>query len=327
MNENKFRAYLRLKDMSQEEIEQHVVTIANLEAILQKHTASWTLEDLSPSSIQCLMDDLIDIGENSVENLVMMLRYAKATDNQELFITIFEMLDGSEAMENLSSKLAEQVGEDLRDIIFEDLEMPPLGLSKREKARFTYRVMRRMEEIFEERVCREVLSDSLRDLPDTYFIEQKSDYYNTCEGNLDRFLLLKGEQFIDTLRHHQQQETLFFGQEITEAVIDFVKSYPEIGGGVRNGNVIFETKIPFNTKAYLEEKDPEARRYLYCHCPWVKESLRSNTLKVSATFCQCSAGFHKKIYEVIFEQKLKAEVLQSVLKGDDRCRFAIHLPE
>jgi hypothetical protein len=30
---------------------------------------------------------------------------------------------------------------------------------------------------------------------------------------------------------------------------------------------------------------------------------------------------------VIFGQKLKAEVIESVLQGDDWCKIAIHLPE
>ncbi len=34
----------------------------------------------------------------------------------------------------------------------------------------------------------------------------------------------------------------------------------------------------------------------------------------------------KKPWEVIFEGPLEAEVLESVLQGDLRCRFAIHLP-
>ena len=110
-------------------------------------------------------------------------------------------------------------------------------------------------------------------------------------------------------------------------MIDFVVSDPEIGGGRRKGKIIFATKIPYNTKAYLEEKDEEVRRYYYCHCPWVKESIRNNGLKVTSMFCQCSAGFHKKPWEMIFGQKLKAKVLSSILQGDDQCRFAIYLPD
>jgi hypothetical protein len=48
---------------------------------------------------------------------------------------------------------------------------------------------------------------------------------------------------------------------------------------------------------------------------------------VSPTFCQCSAGFPKKPWEVIFGRALEAEVVESVLKGDPWCKIAIHLPE
>jgi hypothetical protein len=37
------------------------------------------------------------------------------------------------------------------------------------------------------------------------------------------------------------------------------------------------------------------------------------------------AGFHKKPWEVIFGRTIQADVLESVLQGDMRCRFAIHL--
>ena len=63
-----------------------------------------------------------------------------------------------------------------------------------------------------------------------------------------------------------------------------------------------------------------------CHCPWVKESLKNGKSEIPPRFCECSAGFHKKRYELIFGQPLKAEIIQSVLKGDDWCKIAIHLP-
>jgi hypothetical protein len=282
---------------------------------------------LNSPSTQAVVDEMIDNGENSSENLIVMLRYAKAIGNRAMFKTLFEMLDGCEVMDNLSNKLAEHVGDELRDIVFEGLPLPPLGLSKRDKARYTYRVMRRMGEIFEDQVCREILSDSLRDLPDAYYTECKTDFYDICKGNIDQYLKFKGQKFIDTLHGHKQRGELFFGQEITDDVIYFVKANPEMGGGVRAGDVIYETKIPFNTKAYLEQMDPEKKRYHYCHCPWVKELIRHDTLKLSATFCQCSAGFHKRPYEIIYEDKLKAEVLMSVLRGDPFCRFAIYIPQ
>lgn len=327
MNEKNFQDYLSTRGFNTEEIEKQVDQVKIIESILQKNFIALNFTDLNAASVQMLVNDMIDCGENSLENILALVRYAKAIDNREMFTTVFEMLDGCEVMDNLSIRLSEVVGEELRDIIFEGMPLPPLGLSKREKARYTYRIMRRMEEIFEERIFDDVLSDSLRDLPETYYGEARSDFFEVSEGDIDRYLILKGEKFLTTLIDCQQRNELFFGQEITAEVIDFVRDNPEIGGGIRDGNIIYETKIPFNTKAYLEETDPELKRYHYCHCPWVKESLRNSPLKVPATFCQCSAGFHKKPYEVIYDTKLRAEVLQSILNGNDICRFAIYLPE
>jgi hypothetical protein len=69
------------------------------------------------------------------------------------------------------------------------------------------------------------------------------------------------------------------------------------------------------------------KSYYYCHCPWVRESLRAGDVQVSPTFCQCSAGFHKKAWEVILDRPLEAEIVESVLLGDPWCKIAIQLPE
>jgi hypothetical protein len=327
MNQKIFREFLATKCFDEEDIEKQIGFIKKLEENLHKTVPSCSLDDLNPSSIQVLVEELIDSGENTPEHFFMLLRYAKATGNQTMFATIFEMLDGAEAMENLHNKIAEVSGDELRDIIFDDLPLPPLGTSKREKARYTYRIIRRMEEIFEQPICREILSGCLRDLPDDYYTEHKTDFYEVCDADIDRFLVLKSQKFINTLRDHQQRGALFFGQEITDDVINFILQHPEMGGGVRDNDVIYETKIPYNTKAYLEETDPDLKRYHYCHCPWVKESLRGNSLKVSKIFCHCSAGFHKKPYEVIFDQPIQADVVETVLNGGEICRFAIHMPK
>ena len=100
-----------------------------------------------------------------------------------------------------------------------------------------------------------------------------------------------------------------------------------MGGGRRVGDIVYETKIPFLTRQYLAERDPVLKRYYACHCPWVRESLRRQSTRLVEDFCYCSGGFHKKVFEVIFAQPLKVDVLESALKGNLRCRFAIHLPE
>ncbi|MCI0475221.1 MAG: hypothetical protein L0Y55_03165, partial [Anaerolineales bacterium] len=81
------------------------------------------------------------------------------------------------------------------------------------------------------------------------------------------------------------------------------------------------------TVAFLAATDAQMKRYHYCHCPWVKESLRANDVRVSPTFCLCSAGFHRKFWENAFGKPVQVYVVETVLQGDPWCKFAIHLPD
>ena len=49
--------------------------------------------------------------------------------------------------------------------------------------------------------------------------------------------------------------------------------------------------------------------------------------QVSHAFYNCSGGWHKVPFEGIFEQTLEVDLVKSVLKGDEICTFAIHLPK
>jgi len=327
MQEEVFRKFLNSQDIPLKEIDNQVEFVHYLEEHLRQEVPTWTLDDLNGASTQAVIDNMIDRGENNLANLQAVARYARAVHNEALYTSILGMLDGCEAMEQLYEKLAMYAGDDLRDIIFEDMPLPPLGLSRREKSRYTFRIISRMERIFEESTTRDIIKDSLRILPDEMYSSDKSLFFEFCQGDIDQFLMEKGKRFINTLESHRDRRDLFFGQEIDEEVIAFVKSNPQIGQGERVGNVIFETKIPYNAKAYLAEKHPVKKGYYACHCPWARESLLNQAFTVSATFCQCSAGFHKKRYEIIFDQPIEADVLQSVLGGDQICQFAIHLPE
>jgi predicted hydrocarbon binding protein len=48
---------------------------------------------------------------------------------------------------------------------------------------------------------------------------------------------------------------------------------------------------------------------------------------MSITFCFCGAGWFRQQWEGAIGKPVRIEVVKSVLKGDDVCQFAIHLPE
>jgi hypothetical protein len=265
---------------------------------------------------------LVDQGQNSEENFITLARFGLFIKNNVVYLAFLEILDGGEAQENLYQRVAEKYGETFRDEIFAGIGVAPFGLPTPEKPRHMQPVIARLEKALGPEACRALLADSLRDLPD-YAWER--EIYQACAG-VDEYLVKKKQKFMEQLETCQREGRLFFAQEVTNEVLDFIRSEPEMGGGVRIGNIVYETKIPFLTRQYLAESDPALKRYFYCHCPWAREAVKSGE-KVAPIFCNCSAGFHKKPWEGALGQKVQVEVLESVLQGDDRCRFAIHLPE
>jgi hypothetical protein len=319
MDERGFRNYLQERKISEEETEASIQLAERFEQFAQDG-ANPTKEEALAFSTQ-----LIASGENTVANYYALARYAYFTQNNPVYIAVVDLLDGSEAMGNFHEKAKTVLGAERRDQIFNGVSVPELGLPNAEKVKITQTVMPRLVEEASPEECEKILSDSLRDLQDSSHADDKK-LYEEC-ATLDEFLDKSAQNFIALLEKLRDEGQPFFTQFITDEVVEYVREEPLIARGIREGNILYEAKIPHQTAEFLAESDPQKKRYHYCHCPWAKESLKAGISNIPATFCNCSAGFHKKRWEVIFDQKLKAEVIESVLQGDDWCKIAIHLPE
>jgi hypothetical protein len=267
---------------------------------------------------------LIAEGSNTEENYIALVRYCLFTKEHALYVAFLELVDGGEVGGNLYKWTAERFGAAIRDEVFAGIGVAPLGIPTPEKPATLQPVIERLEAKVGKQACADFLSASLRDLPDEYFQEEREKYRQA--GSIDAYLVQRKEAFLAALEACLRDGRPFFSQPVTQEVIDYVKSEPEMGGGRREGNIVYEVKIPYMTADFLAETDPARKRYLYCHCPWAREILNGNGVRPAETFCNCSGGFHKKPFEAAFGQPVKVEVLESVLLGGDRCRFAIHLP-
>jgi hypothetical protein len=325
MNREGFRSYLQDRDISESAIEHHMSVVEQFERFAQEADPQQAPRSPDAETLLAFSAHLIEQGLNEYDRYLALARYGRFTQNDDLYVAVIELIDGSEALENLYARLGQIAGEQTRDRVFHDVTIPPLGTPSTRKHQVTATVMERLEREVDAQMCHEILSGSLRYLEDDWFAGRR-DTYLEC-GSLDAYLDRKGQEFVAELERIRDEGGLFFTQPITDQVIEFVRSHPEIAQGVREGNILYEAKIPYMAQAYLDETDERIKRYYYCHCPWVRESLREGDVSVSATFCQCSAGFHKKAWEVILNQPLRAEMIESVLQGDPWCRFAIHLPE
>jgi predicted hydrocarbon binding protein len=116
--------------------------------------------------------------------------------------------------------------------------------------------------------------------------------------------------------------------ELSEEMVDDIIGKGWGLAGTIQGNSIIATKIPKSgyLVEYMQEEDPAVKRQYYCHCPRIRDMLKSSE-RISPTYCYCGAGFYKGIWEQILGEPVEVEVLESVLQGDEVCKVAIHLPQ
>jgi hypothetical protein len=310
MPPTEFRQFLQARNIPANKIESYVTLVEQFEDFR--------------GTVQAFAARLIQEGNNTRDNFYALMFYGECIDDKEILVAALSILDGSEVLGNLYERLAQAAGTAKRDEVFEGITLPPLGTPHTELPSYTRPVMDRLERMVDPAVYRPLLLNCLRTLKSEWFLEDRKKYLEI--GNLDAFLEWKKEEFITMLEQLKRDGKLFFTLEITDDVLDYVRAHPEIAVGIRKDGDLIVTKIPYMPQDYLDETDEQMKRYYYCHCPWVRESLQPGESPVSSTFCCCSAGFMKKSWEVIFDQPLQADVLETVVDGGMQCTFAIHLP-
>jgi len=90
----------------------------------------------------------------------------------------------------------------------------------------------------------------------------------------------------------------------------------------REGRIIYVTKIPANRQRYDEAVTREERRAAYCHCAIAYNHLDT----MPPAFCNCGAGWYRQLWEGILQKSVRIEIIKSLTRQDDVCKFAIHLP-
>ena len=228
-----------------------------------------------------------------------------------------QMLDFERAwLSKFTDSLDRVASEKTRQEVMKESENLSSNSSRDEVIAWSKAAMERLDSLVDQEKRVEIMTSCACRYPVSDLREIRKAYEETRDIDLPHQMLL--ENFEAFLRGTLQLE-----DELVQEILGRGWGL----AGVRQGNTIIATKIPKSAYLveYMRETDPQRKRQHYCHCPRIRDVLKSSET-ISPTYCYCGAGFYKGIWEEILQEPVEVELLESVLKGDDVCKVAIHLP-
>jgi hypothetical protein len=308
--------------------------VAAVEALEARAREGGAESDVIPLTlVESHIADLVASGGASEERILAFARYFVVLGEDQKAIRLLAYLLPIGVLPAMAGRIAELEGEARRDRIMAHVAIPPAGSPPEAYPAATKAFLAALEsELGTERAGR-VLKWNVHGIPAAAFAEER-DFFLSAPS-VDAWLVGQHERQVAVLARHAESGKLWYEQKITPRVVEFVRSNPEICGGRREGRLIYTAKIPYDPDRWLGSTDPVERRRLACHCPFAASTITAAgagvhagaSAAVSALWCSCSAGYEKVMYDAVFGIETECEVLESVLTGGERCRFAIWIPE
>ncbi|MCX6654826.1 MAG: hypothetical protein NTY03_06855 [Candidatus Bathyarchaeota archaeon] len=323
MEENEYRKYLRKREMKVEAVEDAVVAVKEFEKWLGsggKTFMSASLEDL-----KMYIAGLVSGGLNTHDRLLALSRYFWLTKRNDFYSYFAAILGGRGVYNSIGDRLTEVAGEEKRSEVFDGFDEPPLGTAPDAFPACTKELLDRLNAFLTPEDVKKVLAGNHHRIPLEVFAEKVKRW--EASKTMEEFLAGEHKRLIAELEDASNSGRLWYEQVITPEVVEYVRGDQTIQNGILVGNVVLKSKIPFNPDKWLKEKDPKMRRYYACHCQLARDAILNDIAEPLSTFCYCSAGYEKLPLEVILGAPLEVEVLESVLAGGERCRFAVKIPK
>jgi len=323
LEEEEYRKYLRRREMKVGEVEDAVQAVREFEDSLRGKGK--TFESASLGELKEYIAGLVTGGLNTGDRLVALARYFWFTKRNDFYSYFAAVLGGRGVYNSIGGRLGELAGEEKRREVFDGFTKPPLGSAPDTYPPCTRELLDRLGASLTPEQVRAVLAGNHHRIPVEGFSEMKKRW--EAARTMEEFLVGEHERLVAELEGAMRSGRLWYEQVITPEVVEFVRGDQTIQCGVLVGDVVLKSKIPFAPDKWLEERDPKMRRYYTCHCQLAREAILNGTAEPLGTFCYCSAGYEKLPLEVVLGVSLEVEVLESVLAGGERCRFAIRIPK
>jgi hypothetical protein len=318
MLEGKFREYLKSKKIDPTTLDSYVESVREFDLFVKKE---FQISGISKSLLYQTRFYIKRLKMNNKEKALFLnalKNYGVAVNEERVVGNANRLLGRGGWLSRLAETIDEYVDEETRKKIMNAGGAIKHSSTANKKAKWTKCMLDCLEVNVDKETCKKILQNNL------HYKNPKTPSHM----KLKRMYKKMGIDSVLEFLHNKWKTNVGdrFGYDSPE--YKFVANDSTIEAGKRDGNVIFVSKIPFKLAEYLNAEIDKDKRYYYCHCGWVRASIqKSDEEQISPTFCNCSGGWHKIHFETIFGQTLEVDIVKSVLKGDEICTFAIHIPE
>lgn len=212
--------------------------------------------------------------------------------------------------------LNELAGEEIRNEIMRGSEELSAQSVRQDIIDWSKVAMERLDSLVEVKKRREIMTRCACQY-------SKSD----LQGIKEKFQVTKDTDLAHQMLQEQFESFLKESLKLSDELIENIVGRGWGSAGIKEGRTVIATKIPKSGYIieYMNETDPVKKRQHYCHCPRIRDILKTSDT-ISQTYCYCGAGFYKGIWEEILQSTVEVEVLETVLSGDEVCKIAIYLP-
>ncbi|PKL00279.1 MAG: hypothetical protein CVV56_06790 [Tenericutes bacterium HGW-Tenericutes-1] len=318
MKKTDFESYFQDRNIPHDDFILTIKILDEIEAFL-----SVEIDDLTAESLDKAIELFYDSNRSNVDFFVAMMRYMRFIKQHDLFIRLTQYTGGLDVIESIVARMEKLKGHEKALKVLKRVTLPRLGMKPEDIIFFTETFMTTLHHEFGPEDIKLILTGNNHQIPISSFEADRIDY--EASNTFEEFLKSKHQRILETLNQHFLENKVWFEQLITKEVIDYIASDQEMLSARLVDDTLYLKKIPYNIDGFLKENDPLQKRYLSCHCPFAREAILNKKADISPLWCYCSAGFEKHPFETVLNQPLKIRVLQSVLNGDDVCRFAISL--
>jgi len=203
-------------------------------------------------------------------------------------------------LERFAKNIADTASESVKKKVMKDKEKLGTHPTPSQRAEWIKGAMERLNALVDEETMKQIMTDTCPHIYPKKRIEKLKRLYKQL-GSIDKLLEI------------MYNDKSYGGTSYYDC--------PQ-----RRRDTIYITKVPCNPRSHQKAQTEIERKLAYCHCSWARAALRTHE-RVSPLFCYCSASWDKQLWEGILEKTVKVEIVRSLLKGDDQCVHAFHLPE